>query len=69
MKVVVPAYVDPVYGTYEVGDDARIMITDNRFPNGLDAIYRIVGASVEPGEDGPERVTLSLTLGTESEIA
>jgi hypothetical protein len=68
MKVVVPAYVDPVYGTYEVGDDARIMITDNRFPNGLDAIYRIVGSSVEPGEDGPERVTLSLTTGTESEI-
>jgi hypothetical protein len=69
MKVVVPAFVDPVYGTYEVGDDARIMITDDRFPNGLDAIYRIVGSSVQPGEDGPERVTLSLTLGTESEIA
>jgi hypothetical protein len=68
MKIVVPAYVDPVFGTYEVGDDARIMITDDRFPNGLDAIYRIVGASVEPGEDGPERVTLSLTIGTESEI-
>ncbi len=68
MKVVVPAFVDPVYGTYEVGDDARIMITDDRFPNGLDAIYRIVGSSVEPGEDGPERVTLSLTTGTESEI-
>ena len=67
MKVIVPAYVDPVFGTYEVGDDARIMITDSRFPNGLDAIYRIVGASVEPGEDGPERVTLSLTIGTESE--
>jgi hypothetical protein len=68
MKVVVPAFVDPVYGTYEVGDDARIMITDDRFPNGLDAIYRIVGSSVEPGENGPERVTLSLTTGTEAEI-
>jgi hypothetical protein len=68
MKVVVPAFVDPVYGTYEVGDDARIIIKDDRFPNGLDAIYRIVGSSVEPGEDGPERVTLSLTTGTESEI-
>ena len=68
LKVVVPAFVDPVYGTYEVGDDARIIIIDDRFPNGLDAIYRIVGSSVEPGEDGPERVTLSLTTGTESEI-
>jgi hypothetical protein len=69
LKVVVPAFVDPVYGTYEVGDDARIIIIDDRFPNGLDAIYRIVGSSVEPGEDGPERVTLSLTTGTESESA
>lgn len=63
LKVVVPAYVDPVYGTYEVGDDARIVITDSRFPNTLDQIYRIVGSTVEPGEDGPERVTLTLAQG------
>ncbi len=64
LKIVVPAYVDPVYGTYEVGDDARIIIKDDRFPNGLDEIYRIVASSVQPGEDGPERVTLTLTQGT-----
>lgn len=63
LKVVVPAFVNPEFGTYEVGDDARIIITDNRFPNTLDEIYRIVGLTVQPGEDGPERVTLTLTQG------
>lgn len=63
LKVVVPAYVDPVFGSYEVGDDARIIITDSRFPNTLDEIYRIVGLTVQPGEDGPERVTLTLAQG------
>ena len=63
LKIVVPAYVDPVLGTYEVGDDARIIITDSRFPNTLDEIYRIVGLTVQPGEDGPERVTLTLAQG------
>lgn len=64
IKMVVPPYVIPEYGTYEVGDDARVMIYDNRFPEGLDAIYRIVGISVQPGEDGPERATLTLTQGS-----
>ena len=65
LKVVVPAYADPVYrSTYEIGYQARVIITDNRFPNTLDAIYRIVGLSVQPGEDGPERVTITLTLPT-----
>jgi hypothetical protein len=65
VKVIVPAYEAPVYGTYEVGDSARLIITDSRFPNTLDEIYRIVGLSVQPGEDGPERVTVTLTTGTE----
>jgi len=64
LTIVAPPYVDPVLGSYEVGDDARIMITDSRFPNGLDEVYRIVALSVQPGEDGPERVTLTLTQGT-----
>lgn len=63
LKVVAPAYQNPEFGTYEVGDDCRVIITDNRFPNTLDAIYRIVGLSVQPGEDGPERVTLTLAQG------
>lgn len=64
LKLVVPPYVDPEFGTYEVGYLARIMIRDSRFPNGIDELYRIVGLTVEPGEDGPERVTLTLTFGT-----
>ena len=64
IKIVVPAYVSPELGTYAIGDDARLIITDERFPNTLDAIYRIVGLSVQPGEDGPERVTLTLTTTT-----
>jgi hypothetical protein len=64
LKLVVPPFVDPEFGTYEIGDDARIIIRDVRFPTGLDELYRIVGLTVEPGEDGPERVTLTLTQGT-----
>lgn len=64
IKVVVPAYVSPALGEYGIGDDARLIITDERFPNTLDEVYRIVGLSVQPGEDGPERVTLTLTKTT-----
>jgi hypothetical protein len=61
IKMVVPAFVDPVYGSYSIGDDARLIITDSRFPTGLDEVYRIVGLNIQPGEDGPERVTITLT--------
>lgn len=64
IKIVVPAYQDPVFGTYALGDDARLIITDERFPTTLDEVYRIVGISVQPGEAGPERVTLTLTTTT-----
>ena len=55
---------DPVLGSYIVGDDARVRIQDARWPNGLDATYRITGLTVTPGESGPERVTLTLSLPT-----
>lgn len=64
MKITVPAFVNPEFGSYVIGDDCRIVIRDDRFPNGFDEVYRIVGISVQPGEDGPERVTLSCTTGT-----
>lgn len=64
IKIIVPAYVTPEFGTYEIGDDARLIITDERFPNTLDEVYRIVALSVQPGEDGPERVTITLTTTT-----
>ena len=64
IKIVVPAYQVPVFGTYSLGDDARLRIKDNRFPAGLDEVYRIVGFNVQPGEAGPERVTITLTQTT-----
>ena len=64
LKVVAPPYIDPAYGTYELSDDVRVIITDNRFPTTLNAVYRIVALNVEPGEAGPERVTLTLTTGS-----
>lgn len=64
IKLVVPAFTEPQFGTYDIGDDARLRILDERFPTGLDAVYRIVGLNVEPGEDGPERVTITLTITT-----
>ena len=73
IQLVVPAFVSPVFGSYAIGDDARLRITDERFPAtgvgtavqaGLDQVYRIVGIQVQPGEDAPERVTLTLTETT-----
>jgi hypothetical protein len=62
MKITLPPYLDPVLGTYDVGDDIRIRILDDRFPTpGLDTVLRLVAFNVMPGEDGPERVTLVLT--------
>lgn len=63
IKLVVAPYVDPVLGSYNLGDDVRLRIQDDRFPNGLDATYRIMGIGVAAGENNsPERVTLNLTL-------
>jgi hypothetical protein len=64
LKVIAPPYVSPTFGTYQLGDDIRIRITDNRFPNTLDAIYRLTNIDVVAGENGPERVTLTLVIGT-----
>ena len=62
IKLVIPSYVDPYLGTYSVGDQARINIIDDRFPTGLDYIYRITAIDVSPGENGPDRVTVTLML-------
>jgi len=62
LQVVIPSYVSPVYGTiYNVGDEARIVIKDDFFPNGYDDVMRIVAIDVSPGEKGPDRVTVTLT--------
>jgi len=64
LKVIAPPYLDPEFGTYQIGDDVRVRITDNRFPTTLDSIYRLIALTVQAGENGPERVTLTLTTGS-----
>jgi hypothetical protein len=64
LKLVSQPSQSPVLGTYKIGDDIRVRITDDRFPTGLDAIYRLVALSLTAGEAGPERVTLTLTVPT-----
>jgi hypothetical protein len=62
VEIVIPTYVDPYYYThYNIGDTVQVRITDDYFPSGLSLILRIVGMSVNPGENGPDRVTLTLT--------
>ena len=61
VEIVIPPYVDPYYTGFQVGDEARVNIKDDFFPDGLDTILRIVAISVNPGETGPSRVTVTLT--------
>ena len=62
LQIVAPPYIDPVYGSYSLGDQARVIITDDFYPSGFDGNFRIIGLNVSPGENNqPERVTLTLT--------
>lgn len=58
--VTVRADLDPMIGTYIVGDDCRLRITDERFPAGIDGFHRIVNIAVDPQDNGPEKVVLTL---------
>jgi hypothetical protein len=68
LQIVTTASTSPVLGTYSIGDDARVRIYDGaRFPNGLDATYRITALSVNVGSESgnsPERVVITLALPT-----
>lgn len=61
-ELVVRADLDPVLGSYAVGDEARIVVEDPFFADGaLDVPVRVLGYEVEPGDDGGlERVTLTV---------
>ena len=61
VEIVVPPYIDPIYPLYQIGQEVRVDIIDDYFPTGLHLIMRIVGISVQPGENSPSRVTLTLT--------
>jgi hypothetical protein len=63
-NVTVRADLDPVFGSYIVGDDARLIAApgdDPRWPGGLDTTRRIVGWEVTvPDEGATENVKLTL---------
>jgi len=61
VNVIIPPYIDPVYTSYNVGDQVSLRIRDDYFPSGFDTIMRIVAISVNPGENGPSQVTITLT--------
>jgi hypothetical protein len=62
IEIVIPTYIDPTYTSYGVGDQVRLDIKDDYFPSGLNGeVLRIMAISVSPGENGPSRVTLTLT--------
>lgn len=59
----VRADMDPVLGSYIVGDDVRLRITDPRFPNTLDTFMRITAFTVTPAEPGANTAeAVALTL-------
>lgn len=56
-ELTVRADLDPVVGTYLVGDDARIVIEDPFFgEERLDVPVRILGLEVTPGDDGSQEL-------------
>jgi hypothetical protein len=62
IEVVIPPYVDPYFPSYSIGDQVRLDIKDDYFPTGLfGEVLRIVAISVNPGENGPSQITLTLT--------
>jgi hypothetical protein len=65
-RVTVRGDVDPVVGTYRPGDDCRLAITDDRFPEGLDTYARIIGFEVRPPA-GDQLETVTVDLGEVTE--
>jgi hypothetical protein len=62
IQIIAPPYLDPVYGSYSLGDQARVIVKDDFYPAGFDGNYRIIALNVTPGENNrPEQVTLTLT--------
>lgn len=52
---------EPVLGSYQVGDDATVVIKDTFFPEGTHFDVRVTGIQVTPGNDaGDEEVQLTV---------
>ena len=63
-QIALPAYVDPVLGSYRTGDQILLRFTDDRFPKtgsgfGYTVVKRITAINVQAGENSPELVTLT----------
>ncbi|MFI1355394.1 hypothetical protein ACH4TV_17755 [Streptomyces sp. NPDC020898] len=66
-ELTVRADLEPVLGSYQVGDDATVVIKDAFFPEGTQFDVRITGIEVTPGNDaGEEQVQLTVTPGNRS---
>jgi hypothetical protein len=61
VQVMLAPYIDPIYPLYQIGDQVRLDIQDDYFPSALNTVMRIVAISVNPGENGPSRITITLT--------
>lgn len=63
-QIVVAAGVDPVLGSWIVGDDVKVVFGtakfDPRFPVRTEFVFRIVGYQATPGDEGQELVTIYL---------
>ena len=62
-KLVVRADVDPVFGSYTIGDACRFICQPGlspRFPDGIDTYRRIVGWTVRVSDEGSEEIDLLL---------
>ena len=63
-QINVRADMDPVLGSYIVGDDVRVRITDPRFTTTLDTFQRITTIKVTPPDSANETAEqVTLTLG------
>jgi phage repressor protein C with HTH and peptisase S24 domain len=61
LKIVYAPYQDPILGSYNLGDDVRVRINDDRAGQ-TDDYYRVVAIPVSPGENNQgERAILTLT--------
>ncbi len=61
-ELVVRADREPILGSYQVGDQAQIVVKDGFFPGGREFRVRILGVEVTPGDDaGEELVTLTVS--------
>ena len=78
IEITIPTYIDIPYNqntssssghpTYNLGDEVRLTIQDDYYIDNLQGIYRIIAIEVTPGENGPDKVVLTLNLPPQSNV-